>query len=82
MMKILFIFLFLKNTVLIFPMRMDLSSIFKTLEFMLSSDKFFIKILASRSSREHQYKLNRVGIQPDIFIQDSITDWIKTHCNI
>jgi hypothetical protein len=47
------------------------------LEFMLSSGKFYIKIPVARSSRVPQYKLNGIGIQPDIFIKDSTSDWVQ-----
>jgi hypothetical protein len=47
------------------------------LEFMLSTGKFYIKIPVARSSRVPQYQLNGIGIQPDIYIQDSTSDWIQ-----
>jgi C-terminal processing protease CtpA/Prc len=47
------------------------------LQFMLSTGKFYLEIPVARSSRVPQYKLNGIGIQPDIFINDSKIDWVQ-----
>ena len=44
---------------------------------MLSTGKFYLEIPVARSSRVPQYKLNGIGIQPDIFINDSKIDWVQ-----
>lgn len=47
------------------------------LQFMLSTGKFYLEIPVARSSRVPQYKLNGIGIQPDLFINDSKIDWVQ-----